>query len=420
MTITIFTLVARNYLSLALTLGDSVRHHHPEVDFRIFLADGIDGLPRNDYAHAVIALDAYLDESLEELCFKYNITEFCTSVKPILFQRLFAESSADVVFYLDPDTVLFDRLDPVLAANPTASIFFAPHLLHCRLVDDHAYPEYKHLWEGIFNLGFCALRRSTDTDRFLAWWDRRLRKYCFADHFDGLHTDQKWADYVPVYFRGALEIVAHEGVNVAHWNLDERRLENRDGRYLVNDQTLLLFHFSGFDFKGELLTRHTREDEQRRYMSSPIKSLAAWYRGAVHANGYGDHIELPYRHNYYDNGAPVTAIHRRLYRATGGPATYDRPFASKGRFYIALQRAGLMDRSSAATANYAASTVPSLARWTALAHLLLRAFLRVAGARRYALLLKLFGRYARLENQAFLLETHPAAHITATRNERSA
>jgi hypothetical protein len=406
MPLCIFTIVARNYIPLALTLADSVARNHPEADLRIFVVDGTADLPASTQ-HRLCSLDELLNASFDELRFKYNITEFCTSVKPLLFQRLFAETQAEVIYYLDPDTWLFGRLDPIHQAAPLASVFLTPHLLHCRPELDHAYPEYKHLWEGIFNLGFCAIRRSPQSSVFLAWWDKRLRDYCYADHFDGLHTDQKWMDYAPAYLGDALHIVRQQGVNVAHWNLDERKIEAAPDGLAVNGEPLRLFHFSGFDFKGQQLTRHAEPERQQRYLGAAVLDLAARYRQAVHANGFDAFIGLPYRFNHFDNGRSVTALHRRLYRGLGGARWHSAPFDSKGQLYLLLRQRGLLDDSPAALKGHAAATLPGLGRLTTVAQRLLSAFLRLFGPRRYAYLLKFFNKYARPESHVFLL--HPGA-----------
>lgn len=399
-----FTIVARNYLPLALTLADSVRAQHPDAVFRVFVVDGLDGLP-DPPRPELVDLHRELDPAFAPLRFKYNVTEFCTAVKPHLFQRMLAQTAAEFVYYLDPDTWLFQPLEAVHGAAPGASVFLTPHLLDMEPGREHVYPEYKHLWEGIFNLGFGAVRRGPVTERFLRWWDDRLRSHCYADAFDGLHTDQKWMDYAPAYLGNDLHVVRHRGVNVAHWNLDERRLAGSEAAgWTVDGQPLVLFHFSGFDFRGRQLTRHADPALQARYASPALDALAGAYRRAVLANGYERHIGIPYRYAHFDNGDRVTLLHRRLYRALGD-ARYDPvPFSAEGRLHRALQQRRLIDTSPAAARDHSAATLPAVGRLTRVAHALLRGFLRVAGPSRYAYLLKFFNRYARPENHAFLLQ----------------
>ena len=131
----IFTIAARNYLSLALTLGDSIARHHPEAQFTICVSDGLeqldDLLPATVHSgHRLLSAHELMPrEQLEDLAVKYNITEYCTAIKPI-------------VYYMDPDTHLYQRLDPITADSPDKTLYLAPHLINCRLADDHPYPEY--------------------------------------------------------------------------------------------------------------------------------------------------------------------------------------------------------------------------------------------------------------------------------------
>lgn len=402
--IQIFTITARNYLSLALTLGDSVSQHHPEARFCICVADGLEGIDPSSLRHALLDVPALLGAALiDDLAFKYNITEYCTSIKPALFRHFFeADERTDFVYYLDPDTLLLQRLDPVDRTSPERTLYLAPHLLDCHVSDDHAYPEYRHLWEGIFNLGFCGVRRTAVMPKLLDWWDRRLREYCYADFFDGLHTDQKWMDYAPAYFRHDLVVVEQRGVNVAHWNLAERDVGLRDGRYWTGDEPLILFHFSGFDFSGRHLTKHVPAERQQ-YFTGAVADLARRYRQAVLDNGYEHYIGIPYAFATYRDGRPVTALHRRLYRAKTAQEPVTQPFDSAGEFRQSLESAGLMDDSGAALRNHSAATLPQAGRLSRIAERLMRLFLRVAGPARYVYLTKMFSRYGRPESHLFLL-----------------
>lgn len=405
----IFTITARNYLSLALTLGDSIARHHPEARFTICVADGIDELdsllPAIPHpGHSLLsALELLPGKQLENLAFKYNITEFCTAIKPAMFKALFADTSVDLVYYMDPDTYLYQRLDPITGGTPDKTLYLAPHLIDCRLDDDNPYPEYKHLWEGIFNLGFCALRRTSTTAHILDWWDARLQRYCFADFQDGLHTDQKWMDYAPAFFGDELSICRHYGVNVAHWNIVERQPKLQGETFFTHEQPLIFFHFSGFDFKGKSLTKHVPENLQR-YINADIAKLADSYRNAVLTNGYDRFIGIPYRYASYSDGVSISQQHRRLFRVLEATESHKDLFSASGSFRRKIERAGLLDTSSAATKNHSAATVANVGALHSRAQWLLKLVLRLVGPRRYAYLIKFFGVYGRFEAHAFLLK----------------
>jgi len=406
----IFTITARNYLSLALTLGDSIAQHHPEAQFTICVADGLDQLEgliptqRHPGHRLLSALELMSREELDDLAFKYNITEYCTAIKPLMFKSLFADPAIDLVYYMDPDTHLYQRLDPIVQDTPHKTLYLAPHLIDCRLADDHPYPEFRHLWEGIFNLGFCAIRRTAATARILDWWDARLREYCYADHVDGLHTDQKWMDYAPVFFQEELQVVRHYGVNAAHWNLGERTIELRDGTYYAGRDQLIFFHFSGFEFRGNSLTKHTPAQHQGSYTTPTLLSFAQQYREAVHANGYERLLAVPYAFAAFDDGTPITQPHRRLFRVRSKEVALPTPFSAKGPFYAQLAEARLLDRSPAAKANYSKATVGDMAGKFRKVESAMRLMLKLVGVKRYAQLVKLAAWLGRFEHHRFLLD----------------
>ena len=401
----VFTIVARNYLALALTLADSVAAFHPEAGITIVVADGLNDLDPADRRYPMITAREVLGDAFDDLAFKYDVTEFCTAVKPFVFQRLLAAADGEAVFYLDPDMRLYGPLTPVLDQLAQSEIVLTPHLLELQRIEDRAYPEYLHLWTGIFNLGFCALKAGPRSRDFVDWWAERLRHYCYADHHDGLHTDQKWVDFVPVFFGDALGILRHRGINVAYWNIDERPLAvDPDGITRAGPDPLLLFHFSGFRFDTLALTKQPAADALVRYDPARLDALSAEYRDAVFANGYQRLIALPYALGRYDDGVPITGLHRRLYRRLSAEQTFAAPFNTNGELRNRLQRARLVDRSAAATANYSGRSLASLDRATRTAEAALGLLARLLGPRLYAYMIRFFALYGRGEAHGFLVK----------------
>ena len=404
----IFTITARNYFSLALTLGQSVVRHHPEARFTICVADGLDGVALNyeHPGHQMLDARATLPAAaFADMTFKYDVTEFCTSFKPAVFKHLFdRDADTELVYYMDPDIRLYSRLDPITEGSPEKTLYLAPHLLDCRIADDNPYPEYHHLWEGIFNLGFCAIRRTAECARILDWWDARLQNYCYSDYTDGLHTDQKWMDYAPAFFTVQLQVVSHYGVNVAHWNLIERPLTFVNGTYYAGSDPLIFFHFSGFDFKGALFNKGVPLERQKAYTNSLLMDFASEYRQAVKDNGYDYYIKLSYGYARFDTGMPISKPIRRLYREYVKGNVVKNPFSNQEVFYNKLRDANLLDSSEAASANYSKATVENLSRKLKIIGFVLRLFARTLGFRRYAQMVKLFGFLGRFENHHFLLD----------------
>src|SRR5262245_64687520 len=82
------TIISRNYLSHARVLAQSLAKHEPGCQFYVLV---IDRLPNGVSAGANMHLVDPEELSLPyfyEMCFKYDVTELCTAVKPSLFTLL--------------------------------------------------------------------------------------------------------------------------------------------------------------------------------------------------------------------------------------------------------------------------------------------------------------------------------------------
>lgn len=401
----VFTITARNYLSLALTLGDSLSIHDPKLLFYIYVVDGLDGIEVETLRHPILNVEGDPRLFSEANAFKYDVTEYCTSLKPAIFQTLFSDhKDCDLIYYLDPDVYVFNSLSEITDEFPEKSLFLSPHVNLCRVQDSNPVPDSRHLWEGIFNLGFCAVRRSNAGNLILEWWRNRLQANCYADHADGLHTDQKWMDYAPAYFNEDLKIVDHPGVNVAHWNLVEREIGQSGDTLLSNARHLIFFHFSGFDLSGKSLTRHVDIADQL-YFHGLVREMAKSYQEKLQANFYQKYIGYNYKYNYYSDCSPVTKFHRRLFRVySQDHAYFGNPFDIHDEFRVNIESAGLVDFSKEANQNYRANSVGNLANKIQTLNFVFKCLKKIIGIKMYCYLIKCMQRYARFESHIFLLK----------------
>ncbi|MCC6198318.1 MAG: hypothetical protein IT518_28025, partial [Burkholderiales bacterium] len=309
-----FTIVSNNYRHFARTLVASVRAHDSDLDAFVAICDGPPALRD--------ARDAYQEISIRELglprfdrfTFQYTILELNTAIKPWVFEALFARGYQRVI-YFDPDIRLYGSAAPILSHLDTAQIVLTPHLTD-RLDDGRKPSELQVLQSGSYNLGFIALARSGQTDRFLEWWQSKLERDCVVDIPRGLFTDQKWIDLVPGMYEG-VAIVRDPGWNVAYWNLKHRAVARADdGATVVNGRPLLFFHFSGFVPGAKLLSKH-----QDRYtidsLPPALRALTDDYAADLARNGLEDSTQQPpYAFGRFSTGEPIPDLVRRCYRET--------------------------------------------------------------------------------------------------------
>src|SRR5438552_6658614 len=252
-----FSICSNNYMAYAQTLFDSIRVYHPEFDRFLCVVD--DKLDLPDFyppdSEILFAHELGIPD-FDSFAFQYDIMELNTAVKPFVIQKLF-DARYDHVIYLDPDIEVFRRLDSVVDALDCGSSFvMTPHL--CTPAENDAEPGDRAIMRaGVYNLGFLASSNQRETFPVLRWWSRRLRFECRDEQDRGTFVDQKFMDLVPG-FTDHTHILRDTTLNVAYWNLKQRRLTKDGQSWFVDGRPLSFFHFSGIE-PGNLamLSKHT-------------------------------------------------------------------------------------------------------------------------------------------------------------------
>ena len=431
---TFFTICARNYYGLAQVVRRSVKQHHPEAAFFTFIADGIPDAERADFGDDAVDVpratgNRLARDKLREMAFKYNLTEFCTAVKPFCFNHVFDGTDADVAIYVDPDILLFSPLHDVFVALAQASIVLTPHIVFPSLHEGKR-SDKGILATGVFNLGFLALARSETSEHLLSWWGARLVEQCFIDNHDALFTDQKWLDLVPALFP-ASEVCAfrHAGANVAPWNFHERQVDATSGPTLsvrrrinparlsdlpaetrVSAEPLLFVHFSGFDYKKFCEGAIVQNNIEGLDLYPDLEPVIAQYMTQIQeiAPVVLKFLLKPYAHATFANGRQILSFHRRLYRAAleVGVAPGD-PFATgRETFFAQLASSGLLSagNSEAQFDKANKNNLTGMDRKLSAFSWAMRGVKKLIGVERYILLLRLMRPYSRAEAQLHFLD----------------
>ncbi len=312
MSISVCTIIARNYLALAKTLGESLRMFHPLVDFHVLVVDPFE-LPVKHLELSRSKLDSptdFIDEDkFNRLAYEYDITELSTAVKPFYLEYLLLQGYAKVI-YLDPDILILQPINQIFQALDSSNIVLTPHLLDPIPLDGCFPSEITILQAGAYNLGFIGISRSEETHNFLTWWGERLEKYCRVAHTEGLFVDQKWIDLVPGLFE-KVQILSRRGYNVAYWNLNARHLSEHEGIYWVDNEPVVFFHFSGFN--PDFPTRLSKYQNRLSVEALPsLANLLQHYACLLKANGHDKYKHLLYGYSTFSNGVPIDSIARSL------------------------------------------------------------------------------------------------------------
>jgi len=321
----ICTIVAKNYTSFARSLCDSFLSVQPAGRCHVLFIDKTEGYidPLKENFN-VYRLDEIGIPDIKEICFKYNVTELATAVKPFFLRFLLSKPEVREIIYLDPDILVLDTLGKLFNLLDTMDVVLTPHL-DMDYPDDGKFPDDSHIMKsGVFNLGFIGVRRSGNVEHFLDWWAKKMLDKCVIDHGKGYFVDQRFIDLAITLFEN-FHVEKDAGYNVAYWNLHSRRIDWREGDWLCNGKPLYFFHFS--NYKPEAPSLLSAFQNRMRLAEHPaLEKLFTLYTDRLLRHGYKESRGWPYTHGKYADGGTITDEDRRVYRLIGKRLVQGDPF----------------------------------------------------------------------------------------------
>ncbi|TDE33718.1 hypothetical protein [Antarcticimicrobium sediminis] len=403
----IFTICTRSYIGLAEALRLSMRNNGVVSDFLIVAVDHapVDVSAQSGTIVSAQEFCGYSDAEWASRTFKYDLVELCTSIKARVFRSAFALGYEKAI-YFDPDIIVFDDLGGVFGALDIHDAVATPH----RLGTESSLSARG----GVFNLGFLAARRGAAIEKVMTWWDERLDHYSINDPLRGYFTDQKWMDHLPVLLRNDQLLVSdHPGMNLAPWNLAERELRGKDGRWEVRLredgavwQKLCFVHFSAFDYRGLAAGKTIAAAGPAEEKMPGFGALLDVLAHGLKRGGFLEHAAIPYQFATYSDGTLVLAGHRRIYhRLIEAGRDLPAPFETGGGFHARLKRAGLLAAAGGKPSGRpdAKTRTAQIGRAAKALDILARIVVRLFGYNRFELLSKLLVRYFHPVNHARLL-----------------
>lgn len=423
----VFTICAKNYIGLAKALKKSFLRYNTDTDVYIVVADEfVEGMPDMDpsilEAKSILNID---EEIWTNMTFKYNLTEFCTAIKPFSFEY-FMSKGYEKVIYMDPDTYMFDSFSYVYNELDKYLWVTAPHIT----IPEYPYtgdlPDTSFLFNGISNFGFCAVCNHPKVLNIMRWWQDRLKKQCFGEMLWALCVDQKWSDFLPAFLEPTeIHFSSNLGLNVAPWNYFERKVIKENGLYYVvsrsglnNRKDKLVFaHFAGYNYKefaekGEVNNKsRIRINTLKEY--DDIKPLLDEYIAYISDNRetFKKYLGYSYSYGAFSNGVQIEKFHRRLYNGLCTNFEYStiNPFDANhvNSYYELLKSKGMISEKKSIVSGSLDSatpdTVAGYGKKLKFIYKALRVFYRIIGYERYILFLQFVRRLSLYEINTFLL-----------------
>ena len=317
----ISTSICANYLPKAAVLAKSIKEHIKDATVVISLVEKEIpdyALQNKDFDFVVLAKDLGYG-NFDRFIFKHSIVEASTAVKGQLFTYLYERFPEENEFvYLDPDVKVYSdflELKEMLKEEP---IIVCPHLLEPGNID----MELSSTAHGVYNLGFLAVNRSEEAQRFIKWWTDRLHLFCYDDIQKGIFTDQKWIDLAPCFFD--VKILKHKGYDFATWSLMNSQVNERDGQIFIGEDPLRFIHFSGYD-SGTI--DWAIKEWLPNPESNPFVDLYKVYASEMEVAGQSKMGKYPWGYQCYISGEKVDNKVRIDYRGN-----YDLQFSIENPF----------------------------------------------------------------------------------------
>jgi len=296
----VFTIVSANYIGFAATLMQSVAEHIPDAERFIVLSDVPHDFADIDLSATLLPCDRLGISNIDGMKLWYSVIEFNTAVKPFAFLHFFEKLGFDEACYIDPDILLFSPMTEVFSALRNHSCVLTPHMIH-PLQDGKEPSDLTIMKSGVYNLGFLGLRNDSDGRRLASWWADRCFTNCRIDIAGNMFTDQRWMDLAPAFVSRPF-ILRHPGYNIAYWNLLHRSVSRtKAGRWLVNGERLVFFHFSGISpTDSKQFSKH-----QNRFGPENlgiVNDLCDLYRARVLNNGWVKYHKVAYGFGSFGDG----------------------------------------------------------------------------------------------------------------------
>lgn len=321
----ICTIIAKNYLSFARALNASFLQHHPDGRCYVLIIDEFDGyIDPSQENFEVVSINDLDIKNFNQFCFKYNVTELATAVKPKFLEHILINNDIERLLYLDPDILVTFSLKNLYEILDRSDVILTPHL-DKDYPNDGLMPNDSHIMKsGIFNLGFIGIRKCENVLDFLKWWDNKLFDKCIIDPCSGYFVDQKFIDLAMVLFPN-ITVIYETGYNVAYWNIHSRTIHRKNSKWLCNEGPLYFYHFSNYKpEKPNVLSGY-----QTRFSLKNMPQLCdlfMFYTNLLNQNGYEMSRNWPYSYMHYSNGKIIKDVDRKVYRKQLSTEPLENPF----------------------------------------------------------------------------------------------
>jgi hypothetical protein len=247
------TVCTVSHLNKAMTMINSIRRFHNDVEFSILVTDIIPESKQKikelvGLNIEILCCDDIGMDITEKMRLYYNAFEHSCACKFVAVYYQFSQRNRKECLYLDTDIYALNKLDSFFASL-TKDIVVTPHSLSiCKKFKGNTYEfcDLNIITVGHINGGILYFKNTPKSLEALEWLIESVQSGGFFAPGMSMYCDQHWVSLLPYYFYNNTEVLKDPSVNIAFWNIHERKLSEQNDIIMVNDKVAQLFHFSSF------------------------------------------------------------------------------------------------------------------------------------------------------------------------------
>lgn len=283
-----FTAAAINHIKQSLLVRDSFLRHNSGWRFVIIVADIISDRKiieeiieyRKKGAEFVFLtelLSVCQDFPFGEAVASYESHELESYLKSVGFKYFF-KLGCDKVLCVEPYMKFYNSVSDAWGMLEKYDAVLTPQMTEPYPENGSMRKNQRIFMSGLTNTGFIAVKNTPDGNMLIDFWMKYAKDKGGVWKDFKIH-DQPWAVWFP-YLSDNVLILKNKGYNAAVWNLHERIVSIRNGKWLADDSPLVCFNFTGLDRYDEAMFKYKERyglsgisDDLMKLFSDYVKDL---------------------------------------------------------------------------------------------------------------------------------------------------
>lgn len=242
----------KNYLSRGLVLYESLKSYTQDFELYILCLDDFTAEffeEKKDVFPEVKTLkleDIELnDKALQTAKSNRSKIEYYFTLSPVLPLYLLEKYNLPHICSLDADILFLSSPKTIFSYLDDFSIIITPHKFSKELVSSVQY--------GIYNVSFQVFKNNETGINCLKHWREQCLEWC-GDEFDAVNdrfADQKYLDNWVTLYPNQVYVLDDAVSGLAPWNLNNYKIEKKNGKYISNSKEMIFYHFHHFKIFNE-------------------------------------------------------------------------------------------------------------------------------------------------------------------------